>query len=120
MVANGPDTTPVRSRTRTPLSGPGMGQLPVYSCFRSGVRICHSIRTVPLLGRLGNRFPGLLDNRLLDVAELILAEEHFLSNEEGRRAKGSPADRIVGQIDQPFLDVILLRAGDKSVDIDSR
>jgi hypothetical protein len=30
---------------------------------------------------------GLLDDRFLDVAELILAEEHFLADEEGRRTK---------------------------------
>ena len=30
------------------------------------------------------RQPGLLDDRLLDVAELILAEEHLLADEERR------------------------------------
>ena len=63
----------------------------------------------PILGRFRNRLAGLLDDRLLDVAELVLAEEHFLSNEESRRAKCSAVDRVGGPIDQPLLDVILLR-----------
>ena len=36
MVAYGPDTTPVRSRTRTPLSGPAMSILP-FCCSALGI-----------------------------------------------------------------------------------
>src|ERR1700676_5346217 len=35
MVAKGPDTTPVKSRTRTPLSGPGIGILPEFTSLRA-------------------------------------------------------------------------------------
>jgi hypothetical protein len=63
---------------------------------------------------------GLFDDRFLDVAELILAEEHLLSNKERRRAECSPADSIGRQIDQPLLDVILLHAHNQSIDIDAR
>src|SRR5580693_7643552 len=62
-----------------------------------------------ILGRFGNQAVGLFDDRLLDVTGLILAEEHLLSDKERRRAERAPANRVGCQIDQPFLDVILLR-----------
>ncbi len=130
MVANGPDTTPVKSSTRTPLSGPGMtfslccrsapGTTSIYCCpstrsFHRNLR-----RRVVISGGFRQRAAGLLDDRFLDVTELILAEEHFLADEEGRRAKGAAVDRIGRQIDQPFLDVVLLRARNQPVDVDAR
>jgi hypothetical protein len=37
-----------------------------------------------ILGRSGNSVVRLFDDRFLDVAELILAEEHLLSDKERR------------------------------------
>ena len=37
---------------------------------------------VAMSGRPGSNLAGLLDDRFLDIAELILAEEHFLPDEE--------------------------------------
>src|SRR5580704_16985314 len=78
MVANGPDTTPVRSSTLTPLSGPGITLSLGFFCLGA--------RTKPSAGL---RHPALLRHDLfLDIAELILAEEHLAANEAGRRAEG--------------------------------
>src|SRR5438046_6302433 len=107
MVANGPDTTPVKSSTRTPLSGPDM-TLPLLSCGRS----------MPL-GDPGPDGRRLLDDRFFYITQLILAKEHFLADEEGRRAKGPAIDRVGGVFDQHFLDVVLLRAGNEPVDVDA-
>ena len=60
-----------------------------------------------------------VDDRRLDVTNLVFAEEHLRSNEESRRAECSAVDRVGGQIDQPFLDIILLRARNQPVDIDA-
>src|ERR1700686_3688920 len=106
MVANGPDPPPVKSRTRTPLSGPDM-TLPLLI-----------LRAVMPLGDLGPDGCRLLDDRFLYIAQLILAKEHFLTDEKCRRAKGPAIDRIRGVFDQLFLDVVLLRAGNEPVDID--
>src|SRR5207253_2624247 len=92
MVAYGPDTTPVKSRTRTPLSGPGM----TFSLCcaphpgTTSIYCCPSTRLFPRAicgggswsGGFWQCAAGLLDDRFLDVAELILAEEHFLADEE--------------------------------------
>src|SRR5438876_9797746 len=108
MVANGPDTTPVKSSTRTPLSGPDM-TLPL--CCLAGGRY--------LLGDLGPDGCRLLDDRFFYITQLILAKEHFLTDEECRRAKGPAIDRVGSVFDQLFLDVVLLRAGNQPVDADA-
>ena len=69
-----------------------------------------------MLGRFGDGPAGLFDDGFLDVAELVLAEEHFRSDEEGGRAKGAAVDRVGRQIDQPFLDVVLLRPRDQALE----
>src|SRR5712671_5132038 len=130
MVANGPETTPVKSSTRTPLSGPGMtfslGCVPHQgTIIHIVVRPAYFQPLVAggardLSGCFGHGASGLLYNRFLDVADLIFAEEHFLSDEEGRRTKCPAVDRVGRQIDQPLLDVILLRARDQPFDIDAR
>jgi hypothetical protein len=72
------------------------------------------------LGNLGPDGCRLLDDRFFYITQLILAKEHFLPNEECRRAKGPAIDRVRGVFNQPFLDVVLLRAGNQPVDIDAR
>ena len=71
------------------------------------------------LGRLRNGLADLLDDRLLHIAELVLAEEHLISNEESRRAECAAVDGVGGPIDQPLLDVILLRTRKQPIDIDA-
>src|ERR1700680_540005 len=61
----------------------------------------------------------LFDNGFLDVAKLVLAEEHFTPDKKGRRAEGAALDGVRGVFDQSFLDVILARTGDQAVDIDA-
>ena len=62
---------------------------------------------------------GLFDNRFLDIAQLVLAEEHFLADKERRRAERSPCNCVIGILNQLFLDIILLRTDDQAVDIDT-
>src|SRR6202790_5844035 len=61
----------------------------------------------------------LFDDRFLDIAELVLAEEHLLANEKRRRAETSARHRVGGVVDQLLLDVVLLGAGNQAVDIDA-
>ena len=49
-------------------------------------------------------------NQFLDLAQLLLAEKHFLADEEGRRAERAALDRRLRVLDQLRLDVGLLRA----------
>src|SRR5258708_34387819 len=90
MVANGPDTTPVRSRTRTPVSGPNM-TLSLEVLFLCWTGLGSSLRGANRrsspevllgynLGRPGGKMTGLFDNRFLDVAKLVLAEDHLLTD----------------------------------------
>src|SRR6266851_8293119 len=139
MVANGPDTTPVKSSTRTPLSGPGMGfslkMQPIeldpgvviarsnatkqFSWARGSMDCFAFARNDELrLGSFGGNVTCLFDDRFFDIAELILAEEHFVADEERGRTKCTAVDGVGCQLDQPFLDVILLRARNQSFDID--
>src|SRR6185312_14839480 len=116
IVANGPDTTPVRSSTRTPLSGPGM-------TFSSAVLFgfCASCRGIPgrlQLSRFGRVLPRLLDDAILDVAQLVLAEKHLPADKEGRRAERTAVDGVAGQVDQLLFDVVLLRPRDQAVDVE--
>src|SRR6266851_2011441 len=56
---------------------------------------------------------SLTRNQLLDLAQLLLAEKHFLADEEGRRAEGAAFDRRLRVLDQLRLDVPFLRAGEQ-------
>src|SRR5438477_7417419 len=49
-------------------------------------------------------------HHLLDLAQLLLAEEHLVADEEGRRAERAARDRGLGVLDQLGLDVGILRA----------
>src|SRR5438876_9914187 len=49
-------------------------------------------------------------NQLLDLAQLLLAEKHFLANEESRRPERAAFDRGLRVLDQFRLDVGILRA----------
>src|ERR1700722_2795450 len=117
IVANGPDTTPVKSRTRTPLSGPDM-------CFSLDSPAAGSGRPAMFWlrssGDLRAARADLLDDRVLDVAELILAEKHLLAHKKRRRAKRPALDRIGGVFNQLLLDIVLLGARDQPVDVDAR
>src|SRR6266536_5449404 len=72
----------------------GHGILPEFSSVegpttnllssRSPGSACLARPQFPILRRFWNGLAGLFDNRFLDIAELVLAEEHFLSNEESR------------------------------------
>src|ERR1700676_3925142 len=53
-------------------------------------------------------------NHLLDLAQLLLAEKHFLADKEGRRAERAALDRILRVLAPPCLDGELLRAGQQS------
>src|SRR4029077_7732705 len=105
MVANGPDTTPVKSSTRTSLSGPDI-TFSLCCCNR-------------LSGDPGPESSRLLHDFLFYITQLILAEKHFPTDNECRRTKGSPIDSIGGVFDQLFLDIVLRRAGNEPVDIDA-
>src|SRR5215831_13652206 len=59
-------------------------------------------------GRLRHRPPSLFHNRFFDVAELVLAEEHFLADKERRRAEGAAVDRISCQLEQFLFHIVLL------------
>ena len=76
IVANGPDTTLVRSSTLTPLSGPGICP-PMFLLKPDG-------HWLGLLSACLRQGALLFHDRLLDVTELILAEEHLITNEESR------------------------------------
>src|SRR5262245_12432308 len=112
MVANGPETTPVRSSTRTPLSGPGMRYSLSCSCRRS---LPDWLALSSGLCDLG----GLRQDLFLDVAQLVLAEEHLLADEKRRRTENATTDRVGGEVNQPLLDVVLLSPRDQAVDIDA-
>src|SRR6516162_3430315 len=61
-----------------------------------------------------------LDDRLLDIAQLVFAEEHFPTNRERWRAEGTAIDRVLRQFQQTILHVLLLRAREQPVEIDVR
>src|SRR5438552_11804548 len=48
-------------------------------------------------------------DHFLDLAKLLLAEKHFLADEEGRRAERAALDGGLGVLDQPRLDIGVLR-----------
>src|SRR5215471_10031552 len=76
----------------------------------------------PLVGAsraLALRDIQLRDNLFLDVAQAVLAKEDLLADEEGRRTERAAIDRVVGVLDQLFLDVVLLRARDETVDVEA-
>src|SRR6516225_2734653 len=70
--------------------------------------------------RLAPRDIQLRHDLFLDVAQAVLAEKDLFADEEGRRAEGTARHRIAGVLDQLFLDVILLRARNKTIDLDAR
>src|ERR1700733_10736848 len=47
---------------------------------------------------------------LFHVAQSILAEEDFVADEECRTAEGAALDRLLRVLQEPVLDVLLLRA----------
>ena len=51
---------------------------------------------------------SLSRHHFLDFAQLLLAEEYLVADEEGRRAEGAALDRFLGVLDQLCLDVGLL------------
>src|SRR5258708_915311 len=69
--------------------------------------------------RLSPRRSELLNDLFLDLAQSILAEEHLVADEEGRRAELAARDRTARVVDQLLLDVILLCPRDQTVDIDA-
>src|SRR6266576_4966954 len=74
---------------------------------------------IDVLCDLGPDGCRLLDDRFFYITQLILAKEHFLTDEECRRAKGPAIDRVGSVFDQLFLDVVLLGAGNQAVDVDA-
>src|SRR6476659_4695538 len=78
-----------------------------FSCCRAGSR------------RLSPRRPELLDNLFLDLSQSILAKEHLVADEKGRRAKLAARDRTACVVAQLLLDVGLLCPRDQAVDIDA-
>src|SRR6266849_10885529 len=53
---------------------------------------------------------SLSRNQFLDLAQLLLAEKHFLADKESRRAEGAALDRGLRVLDQLRLDVGVLGA----------
>ena len=51
--------------------------------------------------------------------KLLLAEEHFLADEEGRRAERAALDRGLGVLDQLRLDVGVLRTREQFCGIEA-
>src|SRR2546422_160263 len=112
------------SACATSLSGyspslPSVAALAEFSSVRAGTSAWLCRHQFLTLGRFRNQLTGLFVDRLLDVTELVLPEEHLLSNEETRRAECSAVNRVSGPIDQPLLDIILLRTRNQPVDIDA-
>src|SRR5437764_2731345 len=54
-------------------------------------------------------------HHLLDLAQLLLAEEHLVADEQGRRAERAARDRLLGALEQSALDFRLLGAGDHTL-----
>ena len=59
-------------------------------------------------------------NHFLDFAQLLLAEEHLLADEKRRRAERAALDGRLRVLDQPGLDVGILRAGEQFCGIEAR
>src|SRR5262249_18849601 len=76
-------------------------------------------RAANALCRLALRAVQLRDDLFFDAVETVLGEEDLLADEEGRRAEGAATHRITGVLDQPLLDVVLLRPRDETVDVDA-
>ena len=53
----------------------------------------------------------LAGDQFLDLAQLLLAEKHFLADKERRRAERSVLDRDLSIFDQLCLDLRFLRTG---------
>src|SRR5271169_4622266 len=70
-------------------------------------------------GRLAMRPASLRDDFFLDIAQTVLAEIDLVSDEKCRRAERAARHRAVRVLDELLLDVVLLRTGDKAVDIDA-
>src|ERR1700744_1131420 len=79
-----------------------------------------TFRLSDLLCRPALRDFQLRDDLFLDAVQTILAEEDLITDEEGRRTEGATRHRIAGVLDQLLLDVVLLRAGDQTIDVDAR
>src|ERR1700730_16420144 len=58
-------------------------------------------------------------NHLFDLAQLLLAEKHFLADKECRRAECAALDRGLGILDQLCLDVGLLSAREQPCRIEA-
>src|SRR5262249_34055051 len=50
------------------------------------------------------------DDGLLNIAQLIFAEEHFLTDEKGRRAERTTIHSVLGELQQSRLHLRLLRS----------
>src|SRR4051812_42325295 len=60
------------------------------------------------------------ENHLFDVAQLLLAEEYFVADEEGRRAEGAALDRALRIFDELRLHLGLPCAGEQLGAVESR
>src|ERR1700745_53960 len=70
-------------------------------------------------GGLALRRGRLRYDFVFDVAQAVLAEIDFVTDEEGWRAERAARDRSVGVFDQLLLDVVLLGAGGDAIDVES-
>src|SRR6478735_12247067 len=52
-------------------------------------------------------------HHLLDLAQLLLAEEHLVADEEGRRAERDASDSLLGVLDQSALHLRFPGAGEQ-------
>src|SRR5580698_2946809 len=62
---------------------------------------------------------SLSQHHLLDVAQLLLAEEYFVADKECRRAESATLDRTLRVLDQPGLHVGLASAREQPFGVES-
>jgi hypothetical protein len=119
IVAYGPDTTAVRSRTRTPLRGPDIGFFPIVKDLSTDVPGAKAPVTSPVkqtfvLQRQAVR-QSIPRHHAVDPCRRT-----FPCRQKGRRAECAAIDGVRRDLDQFLLHVVLLRTRNQFVDIDAR
>src|SRR3954453_2793593 len=94
-----------------------MGYSPCSSCVIARSEATKQSRVPPTtldcFASLAMTVWSLARDHFLDIAQLFLAEKHFLADEEGRRAERAAFDGRLGVLDQFRLDVGILGTGEQ-------
>src|SRR5271156_6030528 len=82
-----------------------------------GCWVCDIVSATPESKRTYRLLWGGAHDLSLDIAQPILAEKYFVTDEECRSTKGTARNRFLSILQQPIFDVRLLSASKQSIGV---